>query len=103
MKGRLRLWYFLVGLLCVGYSLTLPNDEAVLAQSQKGDAVREPPFETTPTLKPLDKESAFRNGDEEQKGTAADDTTRVTGLRFLSSPADTRSMLAISRQTTHES
>ena len=90
MKGRLRPWYSLVGLLCIGYALTLPNDEAVFAQTQKGDAVKEPPFETTPTLKPLDKESALRNGDEEQKGTATDDITRVTGLRFLSSPAYTR-------------
>ena len=102
MKGRLQPWYILVGLLCVGYTLTLPNDEVALAQSQKGDAVREPPFETTPTLKPLDKESAFRNGDEEQKGTAADDTTRVTGLRFLSSPAYTRIMLDLSRETKYE-
>ena len=60
MKGRLRPWYFLVGLFCVGYSFTLPNDEVVLAQSKKGDAVKEPPFETTPTLKLLDKESAAK-------------------------------------------
>src|SRR5688572_64139 len=102
MKGRLRPWYFLVGLVCVGYVPTLPNDELALAQSQKGDAVKEPPLETTPTLKPLDKESALGSGDNEQKGTAADDKTRVTGLRFLSSPAYTRIMLDLSRETPYE-
>lgn len=102
MKGRLQPWYILVGLLCVGYTLTLPNDEVALAQSQKGDAIKEPPVDTTPTLKPLDKEAALGSGDNEQKGTAADDKTRVTGLRFLSSPAYTRIMLDLSRETPYE-
>ena len=102
MKGRLRPWYILVGLLCVGNALTLPNEEVAMAQSQKGDAIKEPPFETTPTLNPLDKESALGSGDNEQKGTAADDKTRVTGLRFLSSPAYTRIMLDLSRETPYE-
>jgi len=95
MKGRLPSGYVLIGLLCVGYSLTLPNDEVALAQSQKGDAVKEAP-------QALDKESALRSGDEEQKGAAADDRSRVTGLRFLSSPAYTRIMLDLSRETPYE-
>ena len=102
MKGRLRPWYFFISLLWVGYALTLGNFAVAWAQSQRGNAIKEAPVETTPALKPLDKESAPRSGDDEQKSATADDKTRVTGLRFLSSPAYTRIMLDLSQETKYE-
>lgn len=103
MKERFRLSCLLVGVVWCGFVIGLPSNEVAVAQSEKSEAVKDPLVATSPTPRPNDKEAPLRSGDEEPKDAALlNDKTRVTALRFLSSPAYTRIMLDLSQDAKYE-
>jgi len=103
MKERSQLSCLLVGVVWCGFVIGLPSNEVALAQSEKSEAAKEPPAAPTVTSRPNDKEAPLRSDDEEQKNAVVpSDRVRVTGLRFLSSPAYTRIMLELSQDTKYE-